>query len=146
MRADRERGFALIGALMVAILFFLLVSVLMTDLMRVTRSSATGRSRLVAESLAESGAELAARHMMLGLQSNFSQELPEGSFTAKWQRYPTNLPDIWRFEITVQARSRIVPPHESTLLVEGVYQAGELDIRKTRHQTSVASTAPSQQR
>ena len=143
MHAEREKGFALIGALMVAILFFIIVSVLMTDLIRVTRSSATGRSRLVAESLAESGAELAARHMLLGLQSNFSQELPEGSFTAKWQRFPTNLPNIWRFTIVVDARSRTVPPHESSLVIEGTYQAGRLDIRRTEHSTMTAASTTS---
>lgn len=140
MRTERSRGFALIGALMVAILFFLLVSILLTDLIRVTRSSATGRSRLVAESLAESGAELAARHMLLGLQSDFAQDLPEGSFEASWQRYPTNLPDLWRFEITVEARSRVLPPHNSILFVEGMYKAGVVEVRRTRHQTSVAPT------
>lgn len=138
MRAERSgtRGFALIGALFVAILFFLLVSVLMTDLIRVTRSSASIRSRLVAESLAESGAELAARHMLLGLQSNFSQTLPEGRFTAKWQRYPTNLPNIWRFTITVEAESDTTPRYTSMLFVEGMFRAGAIDIRRTEHQTT----------
>lgn len=138
MPADRSRGFALIGALFVAILFFLIVAVLMTDLMRVTRSSATGRSRIVSESLAESGAELAVRHMMLGLQSNFSQDLPEGSFEARWQRFDTNLPDVFRFEIRVQAKSRTLPPHISTLDLDGMYRAGEVEIRRSSLQTTIA--------
>ena len=143
-RAEREKGFALIGALMIALLLLILMSVLLTDLTRVTRSAATGRSRVVAEALAESGAELAARHMMLGLQSNFRQKLPEGEFEASWNRFATTLPDVWRFEIRVRARSTTVPPYEANLTIAGIHQGDTLRIQRTEHGSSASGVAPPQ--
>lgn len=138
-RADADRGFALIGALLIALLLLVLMSVLLTDLTRVTRGAATGRSRVVAESLAESGAELAARHMMLGLSSNFRQELPQGEFEARWHRLATTLPGIWRFEIHVTATSATLPPHRAELSVYGIHQNDHLTVQRTEHRSSIAA-------
>lgn len=140
-RVDPERGFALIGALLIALLLLVLMSVLLADLTRVTRGTATGRSRVIAESLAESGAELAARHMMLGLKSNFRQKLPQGEFEARWHRLATTLPDVWRFEIHITAVSSTLPPHRAELSIYGIHQNSHLVVQRTER-SSAATAAP----
>ena len=56
-----ERGFALIAALALAILYFGLVELLMIDASRELMEARQFRARIVALVLAENGAELAAR-------------------------------------------------------------------------------------
>jgi Tfp pilus assembly protein PilX len=60
VRTNRERGFALMSALAVAVLYFMLMELLLVDAQRELEEARRFRSRVVAATLAENGAELAA--------------------------------------------------------------------------------------
>lgn len=60
-----ERGFALIWAIGLALLFFLLIELMLIDSSRELAEARRFRARIVAETLAENGAELAAAQMVL---------------------------------------------------------------------------------
>lgn len=55
-----ERGFALIWAIGLAVLFFMLIELMLIDASRELAEARRFRARIVAETLAENGAELAA--------------------------------------------------------------------------------------
>lgn len=58
-----ERGFALIAAIALAILYFALIELMLIDSARELAEARRFRARIAAATLAESGAELAARNM-----------------------------------------------------------------------------------
>lgn len=59
-RRNDERGYALILALVLAVLYFALVELLMIDASRELAEARRFRARVIAQTLAENGAELAA--------------------------------------------------------------------------------------
>lgn len=63
---ERERGFVLISAIALAILYFALMELMLIDSTRALREAQRFRSRVVASTLAESAAELAAAQMVKG--------------------------------------------------------------------------------
>jgi hypothetical protein len=65
-RRSREGGFALILAIVVAMLYFALAHLLMVDASRQLWEARRFRSRVIALTLAENGAELAARQIVAG--------------------------------------------------------------------------------
>ncbi|HEY3052862.1 MAG TPA: hypothetical protein VGK04_05670 [Thermoanaerobaculia bacterium] len=62
----RQRGFVLIGALVLSVLYFALMELLLIDSSRALNEAQRFRARIVAVTLAESGAELAALQMVTG--------------------------------------------------------------------------------
>ena len=63
-RTDSERGFALVWALGIAILFFLLIQLVLIDSQRELAEARRFRARIIAATLAENGAELAATRLI----------------------------------------------------------------------------------
>lgn len=63
-RTSREAGFALVWALGIAILFFLLVQLVLIDSARELAEARRFRARIIAATLAENGAELAATRLI----------------------------------------------------------------------------------
>ncbi|HKO55894.1 MAG TPA: hypothetical protein VJ276_08450 [Thermoanaerobaculia bacterium] len=61
---ERQRGFALISALVLAFLYFGLMQLLLIDSSRSLHEAQRFRARIVAKTLAENGAELAAINMV----------------------------------------------------------------------------------
>jgi hypothetical protein len=59
-----ERGFALVWAVGLALLFFMLVSLVLIDSARELAEARRFRSRIIANVLAENGAELAAEQLL----------------------------------------------------------------------------------
>ena len=59
-RTDTQRGFALLSALVLAALYFALMQLLLVDASRGLAEARRFRAKVVAESLAESAAEIAA--------------------------------------------------------------------------------------
>lgn len=63
-RTSSQRGFALIAAIVLAVLYFALIELLLIDASRELREARRFRARIVAATLAENGAELAALGMV----------------------------------------------------------------------------------
>ena len=63
-RTNSQRGFALVAAIALAVLYFALIELLLLDSARELAEARRFRARVVAATLAENGAELAALQMM----------------------------------------------------------------------------------
>jgi Tfp pilus assembly protein PilX len=78
-----ERGFVLAAALIIAILYFALMELLLMDSARALHEAQRYRSRVIADTLAENGAELAAVQLISnpggGVKANNSQGEMSGS-------------------------------------------------------------------
>lgn len=61
----RERGYALISAIVLAVLYFAVMQLIMIDSSRVLREAQRFRSKVIAAALAENAAELAASQLLL---------------------------------------------------------------------------------
>ena len=61
----RERGYALISAIALAVLYFAVMQLIMIDSNRVLHEAQRFRSKVIAEALAENGAELAASQLVI---------------------------------------------------------------------------------
>lgn len=77
-RALTERGFALIAALALAILYFALMELLLLDSSRALMEARQFRARVVAATVAENAAELAALNMRIGLSKTARESDEQG--------------------------------------------------------------------
>ena len=77
-RALTERGFALIAALALAILYFALMELLLVDSSRALLEARQFRARVVAATVAENAAELAALNMRIGLSKTARESDEQG--------------------------------------------------------------------
>ena len=77
-RALTERGFALIAALALAILYFALMELLLLDSSRALLEARQFRARVVAATVAENAAELAALNMRIGLSKTARESDEQG--------------------------------------------------------------------
>jgi hypothetical protein len=132
-RADSERGFALISALVVAFLFFTLVGLLMIESTAVLRAAHHFRSRLVAQNLAESGAELAARSMVISGSSTIETEVEEGSITGEYTTTQTLDPSVKDFVIVGTGTTVGTDPMTAEVKIYGTLTNGNIVITQTEH-------------
>lgn len=69
-RTTSESGFALLWAIGIAVLFFMLVQLMLIDSARELQEAQRFRSKIVAATLAENGAELAAKRITENVINN----------------------------------------------------------------------------
>lgn len=81
-----ERGFVLVSALVLAVLFFGLIELTLLDSSTRLESAQRFRSRIAARILAENGAELAARNMVNASSTTGEAEIDGGSFEGSYER------------------------------------------------------------
>lgn len=85
MKRRSERGIALIAAIVLAVLYFGLIQLLLIDSSRDLREAQRFRARVVALTLAENGAELAA-HDLVERSGGFADEEDwQGTYTGRRQ-------------------------------------------------------------
>ena len=75
----RERGYALISAIALAVLYFAVMQLIMIDSSRVLREAQRFRSKIISHTLAENAAELAASQMMLTSVRNINAKNGDGT-------------------------------------------------------------------
>jgi hypothetical protein len=90
-RTNSQRGFVLIMALVLSFLYFALMSLILLDSTRALHEANRFRARIVASTLAENGAELAAQN----ITSLLSRPVPEdkdwqGTFSAEREMTPVS--------------------------------------------------------
>lgn len=129
-RSERSRGFALVAALAVAVLYFGLIELILIDSARELEEARRFRSRVVASALAENAAELAA----LGLTDparrgrQVSLEDAQGTMTARMEKDEAGI-----FEIEAEAASSGLVSVRSTVRVYGRVQDTKITIDYTMH-------------
>jgi hypothetical protein len=126
-RTTSQRGYVLITAIALAVLYFGLMELMMIDSSRALREAQRFRSRIVASALAESAAELAAAQMVThpGANANASDE--QGSMTGLL-RVSGN-----QFELTGQGVTAGVQPITATVRVQGRIENNHVAIDYTFH-------------
>ena len=122
-----ERGYVLVSAIVVAILYFALMELMLIDSSRALREAQRFRARIVAVTLAESAAELAAAQLVTqpGAQVNATDD--QGTMTATLQHNGDT------FVIEASAEATGVPPQKAAVKVQGEIQGTKVKVSYTYH-------------
>ena len=128
-RRSSERGYALISALVLAILYFAMVELLLIDSARELEAARRFRARIVAETLAENGVELAAVRIVLNERSEGTVEDWQGKVTARMAKNVSS----GQFDIVSEAKTAGVTESKAKVLVRGRGVGGDVKIQYTVH-------------
>ncbi|SRR5258706_15532978 len=126
-RTRNQRGYVLITAIVLAILYFALMELMLIDSSRAMHEAQRFRSRIVAQTLAESAAELAAVHIVDRVGTDVNAEDEQGTMVGKLTRGST------AFEITGTGTTHGVQPMTATVRVQGSLTGGRVVIDYTYH-------------
>jgi len=128
-RTEAQRGFVLISALILAVLYFGLMELMLIDSQRALSEAQRFRARILAGTLAESGAELAARQMVTGGSNHFSgTDAQGGALSGTLTRS-----GLENFELTGTGTSNGVVQITSGVVVRGRVTGGTIHIDSTAH-------------
>jgi Tfp pilus assembly protein PilX len=122
-RRNNERGFALLVALVLAVLFFGFIELLMIDVTRELGEARRFRGRIVALTLAENAAEMAAKDILSNKAADDKDEDWQGTFTWTMKK-----DDEGRFEILGTSHSKGAEGTSSMVWLQGEVKAPE-DVR-----------------
>jgi hypothetical protein len=119
-----ERGYVLVAAIAIAVLYFALMELMLIDSSRSLREAQRFRSKVVATTLAESAAELSAASMVTRKAGDtIKADDEQGSMTATCDvnGSASNIGNVneWRFEIKAEATTSGVSPVTSSVGVQG---------------------------
>ena len=130
----RERGYVLITAIALAILYFALMELMLIDSSRALREAQRFRSKVVATTLAESAAELSAASMVTrNFGNTINAEDEQGSMTATCEVHSTENASEMAFEITAEATTSGVQPVKSTVRLQGRIVKQQVKVDFTYH-------------
>jgi hypothetical protein len=108
-----ERGFVLAAAIILAVLYLALIELLLIDGTRALQEAQRFRSRIVALTLAENGAELAAAQLVNNANANVTIETSDGSITGTLLKAGEN------FELIGDATTKGVARQHAHVRVQG---------------------------
>ena len=127
-RRRQQRGFVLVAALALAILYFMLMELILMDSSRALVEAQRFRSRTVAAALAENGAELAAQALVSSGGSNVTVNNDLANVTGTVKRFGN------QFELDGFARTKEVIPQTAHVTVQGRINADNtIEIDYTIH-------------
>jgi Tfp pilus assembly protein PilX len=81
-----ERGFALVMAMVLAVLYFGLIQLLLADSSRELAAARRFRARIVAQTLAENAAEGVAAYMVNNPKPSYDEENEQGTMSGRLQK------------------------------------------------------------
>lgn len=125
----RQKGFVLISVLLIAILFFGLIELLMTESSEKMRESSRFRARIVSNILAENGAELAAAQMTDLSFNSDSLETDQGSMNGTYRRIGQD-----QFVIEASGTTSGVIQSRGIVTITGTIDGSSVRIDQTRHE------------
>ena len=128
---DGERGFVLITVLVIATLYFALIMLILWESSMRYQAAQRFRSRVIAQTLAENAAELAARGLATGSSGDIDEEISEGLMLAEIE--VTGPMSNGDFHIRAAGRSSGVRQTEASGEVWGRVQNGRVMIERTKH-------------
>lgn len=122
-----ERGYVLISAIALAILYFALMELMLMDSSRAQREAQRFRARIVATTLAESAAELAALQLVTASSGPMNASDDQGTMTATLTHNGNT------FMIEASAEATGVPPQKAAVKVQGEIQGTKVKVSYTYH-------------
>ncbi len=125
---EGQRGFVLLTVLILALLFFALMGIVLTESIDAYRGAQRLRSRATAQALAETGAELVARDMITKLATSVNVDLQDGHVRAEYKRLPNDL-----FEIESTGRTTGSFRASSTLKLTGQISGTEIKVMRAEY-------------
>lgn len=126
-RTRNQRGFVLIAALVLSILYFGLMTLILIDSSRALSEANLFRARIVAATLAENGAEMAALNITNRVRQRFVDKDWQGSYVGEMTRLNEN------FEIEAEGTSIGVLTQKATVRVQGRVLGPVVKIDYTMH-------------
>jgi Tfp pilus assembly protein PilX len=126
-RTTEQRGYVLISAIALAILYFGLMELMLIDSARALRESQRFRARVMAATLAESAAELAAAQMVNGTSNAANAQDDQGKMNGALNRTGND------FELNGEGVTSGVPPVRATVRVQGRIEGSRVMIDYTFH-------------
>ncbi len=127
-RTSRQRGFVLGAALLLAVLYFALMELLLLDSTLSLQEAQRFRSRIVAATLAESAAELAAAGMVTKPGGEVQSEDAQGTMTGTYVRN-----GCCSFQLSGQSTSKGVPPASARVRLQGRIVGNRVTIDYSTH-------------
>jgi Tfp pilus assembly protein PilX len=121
-RTRNQRGYVLITAIVLAILYFALMELMLIDSSRALNEAQRFRSRLVAQTLAESAAELAAVHIIDRAGTAVNAQDEQGTMAGIQARGAASSDPLktgTRFDLTGTGTTSGVQPMTATVHVQG---------------------------
>ncbi len=135
-RTEGQRGYALVWAIGIAMLFFMLVQLVLIDSARELAEARRFRGRILAATLAENGAELAAVRITDRPFANVSAEDWQGKITGEMRRQEAtdqNHKPIYKFQIIGDGDAKGTDRAAARVEVFGRIENGRLYIDYTIH-------------
>lgn len=127
---NRQKGFALISAIVLAALYFALVELLLLDSSRELAEARRFKAKVIAATLAENGAELAAVQLTDGSRISFEAKGNDG-FGAMKGTMKKNA--AGEFEIVAEGETAGVIRTKATVSVYGRVRGKRVEIDYTIH-------------
>ncbi len=113
-RVPGEGGFALVSALLIALLFFGLIELTLRDTSDGIRAAHRHRDRIASEVLADNAVELAAAGMLSGVPRNETRSSRDGAMAGAFHPLPG-----FRFELTGEGTSAGLNPTTTRVVLRG---------------------------
>jgi hypothetical protein len=123
----RERGYALISAIALAILYFAVMQLIMIDSNRVLREAQRFRAKVISSALAENAAELAAAQMVVTASRNIKANDADGKMKGSLRRGMSD------FEVTAEGTSYGAEPRTATVRIQGRITGTKIMVDYTFH-------------
>jgi hypothetical protein len=131
-RTESQRGFVLVIALVLAILYFMLMGLVMIDSSRAQAEAQRYRARVVASALAENAAELACAQMV-NLPSGMAElNDKQGLMRGAYHRIGAGAPGE-TFEVNGEAETKGLLRLKATVFLEGHFEGNVIHIDYARH-------------
>lgn len=123
-----ERGFVLAAAIILAVLYFMLIELLLIDGSRALQAAQRYRSRVVALTLAESAAELAAAQMVNNTNAHVDVDSTDGTLSGTYLRSGDS------FQLVGDATTKGVAIQKSHVTIQGrIVNGTQIAIDYTNH-------------
>lgn len=126
-RTTEQRGYVLVSAIALAILYFGLMELMLIDSSRALREAQRFKSRVIASTLAESAAELAAAQMVNRPSATASAQDDQGRMTGSLVTINN------QFELNGQGITTGVAPVTMTVRIQGRVEGSHISIDYTFH-------------
>ena len=127
-RTESQRGFVLVIALVLAILYFMLMTLVMIDSSRAQAEAQRYRARVVAATLAENAAELACVQMVNQPTGMAMLQDSQGKMMGGYHHTSGD-----NFEINGEGETKGVLTQKATVMIEGHFEGNRIRIDWTRH-------------
>ena len=122
-----ERGFVLAAALIIAVLYFALMELLLLDSTRALQEAQRYRSRVIAATLAESGAELSAAQLVTSSGASVNASNDQGTMTGAMKHFGN------AFEIVGDGDATGVPAAHAHVEIKGAVFENRVQIDYATH-------------